>query len=146
MLAAWIGWQGAILELRPIAAALLLRSSGHVSNLVRKCERELARDKLLQQLACAAIDDLRVRGLERLDEDPSNIDLLGLVLKPVGRSPLLGGDLDLGCPSAAFGMHASARIADRRAPRSSLDDRGHLESRSTRDDQTENRGPDPSFP
>jgi len=60
MLAAWIGWQGAILELRPIAAALLLRSSGHVSNLVRKCERELARDTLLQQLACAAIDDLRV--------------------------------------------------------------------------------------
>ncbi|HVT45029.1 MAG TPA: hypothetical protein VMT00_11605 [Thermoanaerobaculia bacterium] len=51
---------GSHLELRPIAAALLLRSSGHVSNLVRKCEGELACDKLLQQLACAAIDDLRV--------------------------------------------------------------------------------------
>jgi hypothetical protein len=58
MLAAWIGWNEGLLRLREIAAALRLRSSGYISTLVRKCETELARDKLLQSLADAAIAHL----------------------------------------------------------------------------------------
>jgi len=50
MLAAWIGWNRALLRLREIAAGLRLQSSGHISSLVRQCEIELARDKLLQSL------------------------------------------------------------------------------------------------
>ncbi len=55
MLAAWIAWNKALLRLRQIAAGLRLRSSGHVSALVRQCESELARDKLLRALADRAL-------------------------------------------------------------------------------------------
>ena len=60
MLSAWIGWNEGLLRLREIAAALRLRSSGYISTLVRSCDRELARDKLLQSMANAAMLTLRV--------------------------------------------------------------------------------------
>ena len=37
-LVAWIGWHEGWLTLRSIAAALRLRSEGHISNLIRRCE------------------------------------------------------------------------------------------------------------
>ncbi|HYI07725.1 MAG TPA: hypothetical protein VEK57_01535 [Thermoanaerobaculia bacterium] len=40
-LAAWIGWNEGLLTLRSIAAALRLRSEGYISNLIRRCTREL---------------------------------------------------------------------------------------------------------
>jgi hypothetical protein len=55
MLAAWIGWNEGLLRLREIAAALRLRSSGYISTLIRKGDRELAGDELLQDLARQAI-------------------------------------------------------------------------------------------
>jgi len=60
MLAAWIGWNEAVLRLREIAAALRLRSSGYISTLVRECDEQLARDKLLQSIATRAIDSLHL--------------------------------------------------------------------------------------
>jgi len=59
MLAAWIGWNQGLLRLREIAASLRLRSSGYISTLVKRCETELARDKLLQRLADKALAGLR---------------------------------------------------------------------------------------
>lgn len=46
-LVAWLGWHEGLATLRSIAAALRLRSEGYVSNLVRRCDRELASDRLL---------------------------------------------------------------------------------------------------
>jgi putative transposase len=43
-LIAWIGWNEGLLTLRSIAAALRLRSEGHISNLIRRCEQEFATD------------------------------------------------------------------------------------------------------
>ncbi len=60
MLAAWIGWNEAVLRLREIAAALRLRSSGYTSTLVRECDEQLARDKLLQSIAARTIDALHL--------------------------------------------------------------------------------------
>ncbi|HXI11294.1 MAG TPA: hypothetical protein VNM92_01440 [Thermoanaerobaculia bacterium] len=60
MLAAWIGWNEAVLRLREIAAALRLPSSGYISTLVRECDEQLARDKLLQSIAGRAIDALHL--------------------------------------------------------------------------------------
>ena len=59
MLAAWIGWNEGLLRLREIAASLRLRSSGYISTLVRRCDAELDRDKLLQRLADKALMSLR---------------------------------------------------------------------------------------
>jgi putative transposase len=55
MLAAWIAWNEGLLRLREIAAALRLRSSGYISTLVRRGDRELAGDEVLQGLAQQAI-------------------------------------------------------------------------------------------
>lgn len=60
MLAAWVGWHHAVLRLREIAAALRLRSTGHISQLVRQCEIQLARDQLLRQRASHALAGLRI--------------------------------------------------------------------------------------
>jgi putative transposase len=51
-LIAWLGWHEGLVTLRSIAAALRLRSEGYVSNLIRRCDRELARrdDRLLANL------------------------------------------------------------------------------------------------
>ena len=38
-LAAWIGWHEGPVTLRSIAASLRLRSEGHISNLIKRCER-----------------------------------------------------------------------------------------------------------
>jgi hypothetical protein len=43
-LIAWLGWHEGLITLRSIAAALRLRSEGYVSNLIRRCDRELAAD------------------------------------------------------------------------------------------------------
>ena len=47
MLAAWIGWNEGLIPLRTIAASLRLRSEGHVSSLIRRCEREFASNPTL---------------------------------------------------------------------------------------------------
>jgi putative transposase len=50
-LAAWVGWNEGLLTLRSIAASFRLRSEGHVSGLVRRCQRDLGRDReLLAQM------------------------------------------------------------------------------------------------
>ena len=46
-LIAWIGWHEGLVTLRTIAASLRLRSEGHISSLIRRCERELATDREL---------------------------------------------------------------------------------------------------
>jgi len=46
-LVAWIGWHEGLVTLASIAAALRLRSEGHVSGMIRRCEREFSYDKVL---------------------------------------------------------------------------------------------------
>ncbi len=58
-LAAWIAWNEGLVTLRTIAAALRLRSEGYVSNLIRRCERELDTDGLLLAQFDASIALLR---------------------------------------------------------------------------------------
>jgi putative transposase len=43
-LVAWIGWNESWMTLRSIAASLRLRSEGHVSGMIRRCEREFDAD------------------------------------------------------------------------------------------------------
>ena len=55
-LIAWIGWHEGLTTLRSIAASLRLRSEGHISGMIRRCEREFAHDAvLLQQLDLALV-------------------------------------------------------------------------------------------
>src|SRR5437016_8277307 len=49
MIAAWIGWNEALLTNRDIAAGLRLRSSGYVSRLIRRCDRKLGQDPRLRR-------------------------------------------------------------------------------------------------
>jgi REP element-mobilizing transposase RayT len=58
-LAAWIGWHEGWITLRSIAAALRLRSEGHVSNLIRRCELEFAANRQLLVLLDRALATLR---------------------------------------------------------------------------------------
>ncbi|HEY2094452.1 MAG TPA: transposase [Thermoanaerobaculia bacterium] len=44
-LVAWIGWHEGLVTLATIAASLRLRSEGHVSNLIARCEREFSTDR-----------------------------------------------------------------------------------------------------
>jgi REP element-mobilizing transposase RayT len=54
-LAAWIGWHEGWITLRSIAASLRLRSEGYISNLIWRCERMLASNRvLLDQLDAAS--------------------------------------------------------------------------------------------
>jgi putative transposase len=46
-LAAWIGWHEGLVTLRSIAASLRLRSEGHISNLIKRCDREFAESRVL---------------------------------------------------------------------------------------------------
>jgi putative transposase len=46
-LVAWIGWHEGLVTLRSIAASLRLRSEGHVSGLIRRCEQEFATNHTL---------------------------------------------------------------------------------------------------
>jgi REP element-mobilizing transposase RayT len=53
-LVAWLGWHEGLVTLRSIAASLVLRSEGHVSGMIRRCEKEFADDRvLLDQLDLA---------------------------------------------------------------------------------------------
>ncbi|HEX7155160.1 MAG TPA: transposase [Thermoanaerobaculia bacterium] len=58
-LIAWLGWNEGLVTLRSIAASLRLRSEGHVSNLIRRCEREFSNDAILLQHLDAALVALR---------------------------------------------------------------------------------------
>jgi putative transposase len=56
MLAAWVGWNEGLITLRTIAASLRLRSEGHISNLIRRCEQEFsANGTLLEHLDAALL-------------------------------------------------------------------------------------------
>jgi hypothetical protein len=59
-LIAWIGWHEGLVTLRSIAASLRLRSEGHISNLIRRCERLFANDPLLLARYDLVIAALRV--------------------------------------------------------------------------------------
>ncbi len=55
-LIAWLAWNEGLLRLREIAAALGVRSSGYISNEIRRCRRELATNPELVALSeCALI-------------------------------------------------------------------------------------------
>lgn len=58
-LAAWIGWNEGLVTLRSIAASLRLRSEGHVSGMIRRCEREFAQDSALLGSLDLALASLR---------------------------------------------------------------------------------------
>jgi hypothetical protein len=57
--AAWIGWYEGLITLRSIAAGLRLRSEGHISNLIRRCDREFGSSKDLLGYLDAALVTLR---------------------------------------------------------------------------------------
>jgi putative transposase len=58
-LSAWIGWNEGLQTLASIAAALRLRSAGHVSNLIRRCEAAFSADARLLANCDAALSLLR---------------------------------------------------------------------------------------
>ena len=58
-LVAWIGWHEGLVTLRSIAASLRLRSEGHVSGMIRRCEREFGHDPCLLPQLDSAIALLR---------------------------------------------------------------------------------------
>jgi REP element-mobilizing transposase RayT len=58
-LTAWIGWHEGLITLRSIAASLRLRSEGHISNLIKRCEHAFAQDKTLLSNLDAALATLR---------------------------------------------------------------------------------------
>jgi putative transposase len=58
-LIAWIGWHEGLTTLRSIAASLRLRSEGHVSGMIRRCEREFAHDAVLLKQLDLALAALR---------------------------------------------------------------------------------------
>jgi REP element-mobilizing transposase RayT len=59
-LIAWIGWHEGLVTLRSIAASLRLRSEGHISNLIKRCELSFRDDPLLLAQHDLAIAALRV--------------------------------------------------------------------------------------
>jgi REP element-mobilizing transposase RayT len=58
-LTAWIGWHEGLIALRSIAASLRLRSEGHISNLIKRCEREFGKERTLLSWLDAALATLR---------------------------------------------------------------------------------------
>ena len=58
-LVAWIGWHEGLVTLRSIAASLRLRSEGHVSVMIRRCEREFGRNAVLLGQLDLALASLR---------------------------------------------------------------------------------------
>jgi putative transposase len=58
-LAAWLGWHEGLITLRSIAASLRLRSEGHISGLIRRCEEEFALNSTLLTHLDLALADLR---------------------------------------------------------------------------------------
>ncbi|MGH9422450.1 MAG: REP-associated tyrosine transposase [Thermoanaerobaculia bacterium] len=59
-LVAWLGWHEGLVTLRAIAASLRLRSEGHVSNLIRRCEQAFDENKELLVQHNRALEMLRV--------------------------------------------------------------------------------------
>jgi putative transposase len=59
-LVAWLGWYEGLVTLRSIAAALRLRSEGHISRLIKRCEEEFASDRALLANLDGALALLRV--------------------------------------------------------------------------------------
>jgi putative transposase len=58
-LVAWIGWHEGLVTLRTIAASLRLRSEGHISSMIRACEREFTHDPILLTRLDLALEILR---------------------------------------------------------------------------------------
>jgi len=58
-LAAWLGWHEGLITLRSIAASLRLRSEGHISNLIKRCDREFGKNKILLAWLDASLAVLR---------------------------------------------------------------------------------------
>jgi hypothetical protein len=58
-LIAWIGWHEGLTTLRSIAAALRLRSEGHVSGLILRCDRDFGHDTALLASLDTAVALLR---------------------------------------------------------------------------------------
>ena len=58
-LVAWIGWHEGLVTLQTIAASLRLRSEGHISGMIRVCEREFSRDPILLMRLDRALEILR---------------------------------------------------------------------------------------
>jgi len=58
-LVAWIGWHEGLVTLRSIAASLRLRSEGHISNLIKRCEHAFGEDRTLLASLDAALAMLR---------------------------------------------------------------------------------------
>jgi putative transposase len=58
-LVAWIGWHEGLVTLRSIAASLRLRSEGHISGLIRRCERDFNADPALLAQLDQALSALR---------------------------------------------------------------------------------------
>jgi hypothetical protein len=58
-LIAWLGWNEGLHTLRSIAASLRLRSEGHISNLVRRCERLFSERPDLLRVHDTAVAALR---------------------------------------------------------------------------------------
>ncbi len=71
MIAAWIGWHEALLTGREIAAGLCVQSSGYISRLIQRCERELSRDPVLQEDLGRCLSTIR-RQVRRKDLTPSS--------------------------------------------------------------------------
>ena len=59
-LVSWIGWHEGLVTLRSIAASLRLRSEGHISNRIKRCERALGADASLLGWLDASMITLRV--------------------------------------------------------------------------------------
>jgi hypothetical protein len=58
-LAAWLGWHEGLVTLRSIAASLWLRSEGHISNLIKRCDREFGENRTLLAWLDASLITLR---------------------------------------------------------------------------------------
>jgi REP element-mobilizing transposase RayT len=58
-LSAWIGWHEGLITLRSIAASLRMRSEGHISNLIRRCEHEFGKEPTLLRWLDGALATLR---------------------------------------------------------------------------------------
>ena len=58
-LAAWLGWHEGLVTLRSIAASLRLRSEGHISNLIKRCDREFGENRMLLAWLDASLITLR---------------------------------------------------------------------------------------
>jgi REP element-mobilizing transposase RayT len=58
-LVAWLGWHEGLVTLRSIAASLRLRSEGHISNLIRRCEQAFCENSELLDQHDRALATLR---------------------------------------------------------------------------------------